>query len=55
MGPWEISFPFISFLYKFGVVVFMVMAFKNPVIQLILIILLNVAYLVYIIARRPFF
>lgn len=55
MGPWELSFPILSYLHKLTTVIFLVMAFGNPVIQLILIMLLNVAYLVYIVIKKPFF
>ncbi len=34
---------------------FLALAFTNPVIQIILLILANLSYLVYFIIRRPFY
>lgn len=54
-GPWEIAFPLVSYLHKLLTAVFLTFSFNNPVIQLILLILINLAYLIYIIVKKPFF
>jgi hypothetical protein len=54
-GAWDVAQPLVSYLHKFLTAVFLTISFENPVIQLLLLILLNIAYMVYIILRRPFF
>lgn len=54
-GPYEISLPLISYLHKLLTAVFLTASFDNPVIQLVLLVLINIAFLVYIISKKPFF
>ena len=53
--PMQLAFPLVSYLHKFLTAVFLAIAFGNPVIQVILLILVNIAYAVYLIAKKPFF
>ena len=55
LGPWELAFPLVSMLHKLLTAIFLTMAFANPVIQLVLLVLLNVAFLVYLALKKPFF
>lgn len=54
-GAWDVSQPLVSYLHKFLTAVFLSLSFTNPVIQLFLLILLNIALMCYIIVRKPFF
>lgn len=49
------AFPLISYLHKLLTAVFLTMAFQNPIIQLVLLVLLNTAFLVYLALKKPFF
>lgn len=51
----EIAFPLLSYLHKFLTAFFLAVSFSNPVIQIILLILINIAYIVYFIVKKPFF
>jgi len=46
--------PLIQYLYKFLIVIFLVVAFDSPTAQLFLILLMNILMLVYFIAVRPY-
>lgn len=51
----EIAFPLLSYLHKLLTALFLALSFNNPVIQIILLILINIAYMVYFIVKKPFF
>jgi len=51
----EIAFPLLSYLHKLLTAFFLAVSFGNPVIQIILLILINIAFMVYFIIKKPFF
>lgn len=55
IGPWDVTFPLFSYLFKLLISLFLAFSFDNPVIQLILMMLVKIALLVYIGVRRPMF
>lgn len=51
----EITFPLLSYTHKFLTALFLAISFNNPVIQIILLILVNIAFIVYVAVKKPFF
>lgn len=55
VGPWDITQPLLNYMHKLLTAILLSIAFINPVIQIILLILVNIAYMIYFIVKRPFF
>lgn len=55
VGPLDITQPLLNYMHKLLTAILLSIAFINPVIQIILLILVNIAYMIYFIVKRPFF